>query len=455
MLRVALSTSAAPMVTAKDSKLRSAVGPDGDPPRDPRTFLSRLFRSIAKPVTAASSPARVADLIAGCRALLSERGEVSGARLASEVIEAYTSLPPEGRESFFDFLAAKLSVDPDSVDLAAAAYRDDRSWLRLSRLQASVEASRQELFRRINMGPGGTAMLVQMRREWMVTLANHPERSALDADLLHLLKSWFNRGFLVLQRIDWRTSALILERLIRYEAVHQIQGWRDLQRRLEADRRCYAFFHPTLPDEPLIFIEVALTRGLSAQIQPLLDPDSAVLDPLRADTAVFYSITNCQEGLRGVSFGNFLIKQVVEDLGKELTRVRSFATLSPIPGFRQWLQTEMKTDPVSQPRDEVVRLCARYLLHVKHGRVPADPVARFHLANGAKLERLNWMGDTSATGIERSFGLTANYVYQLRHVERNHEAYARDFKVVASPSLERLAMRSIARGGRSQEGKQR
>jgi malonyl-CoA decarboxylase len=386
---------------------------------------------------------------------LSERGEVSGARLASEVIEAYTSLPPEGRESFFDFLADKLSVDPDSVDQAATAYREDRSWLHLSRLQASVEASRQELFRRINMGAGGTAMLVKMRREWMVTLPDHPERSALDADLLHLLKSWFNRGFLVLQRIDWRTSALVLERLIRYEAVHQIQGWRDLQRRLEADRRCYAFFHPALPDEPLIFIEVALTRGLSAQIQPLLNPDSAVLDPLRADTAVFYSITNCQEGLRGVSFGNFLIKQVVEDLGKELTGVRSFATLSPIPGFRQWLKTETKIDPVSQSRDEVVRLCARYLLHAKQGRVPADPVARFHLANGAKLERLNWMGDTSVAGTERSFGLTANYVYQLRNVERNHEAYARDFKVVASPTLERLAMHSGARGGRSNEGKQR
>jgi malonyl-CoA decarboxylase len=180
-----------------------------------------------------------------------------------------------------------------------------------------------------------------------------------------------------------------------------------------------------------------------------------VLDPLRADTAVFYSITNCQEGLRGVSFGNFLIKQVVEDLGKELTGVRSFATLSPIPGFRQWLKTETKIDPVSQSRDEVVRLCARYLLHAKQGRVPADPVARFHLANGAKLERLNWMGDTSVAGTERSFGLTANYVYQLRNVERNHEAYARDFKVVASPTLERLAMHSGARGGRSNEGKQR
>ncbi|MEP7304900.1 MAG: malonyl-CoA decarboxylase family protein [Acidobacteriota bacterium] len=455
MLAVAFSSGATTTVTAKDSTQPSVVGPDEVGSREFRTFLSRLFHSITKPGRAATSPARAADLVARCRALLSERGEVSGARLASEVIEAYTSLPPEDRESFFDFLADKLSVDPDRVDQAAAAYRDDRSWSHLSRLQAAVEASRQELFRRINMGAGGTAMLLRMRREWLATLTDHPERSALDADLLHLLKSWFNRGFLVLQRIDWRTSALVLERLIRYEAVHQIQGWRDLQRRLEADRRCYAFFHPTLPDEPLIFIEVALTRGLSAQIQPLLNPDSPVLDPLRADTAVFYSITNCQEGLRGVSFGNFLIKQVVEDLGKELTRVRSFATLSPIPGFRQWLQTEANIDPVAQSRDEVVRWCARYLLHAKQGRVPADPVARFHLANGAKLERLNWMGDTSAVGTERSFGLTANYVYQLRNVERNHEAYARDFTVVASPTLERLALHSGARRGRSSAGKQR
>ena len=191
------------------------------------------------------------------------------------------------------------------------------------------------------MAPGGTAVLVEMRRELLNTLASHPERGGIDADLIHLFRSWFNRGFLVLQRIDWHTPAVILERLIQYEAVHEIQGWRDLRRRLEADRRCYAFFHPALPDEPLVFIEIALTRGMSATVQPLLDPESPIGDVAKANCAIFYSITNCQEGLRGVSFGNFLIKQVVDDLGRDLPRLKTFATLSPIPGFCEWLaQTE-------------------------------------------------------------------------------------------------------------------
>ena len=370
---------------------------------------------------------------------------MSGARLAADVIEAYELLTPDGRERFFDVLTREFGVNAELVDRAADAYREDRSTANLIQLQAATEASRQELFRRINIGAGGTPALIRMRRHILQTLRQHPERMGLDSDLLHLFKSWFNRGFLVLRRIDWRTSALVLERLIEYEAVHQIHGWTDLHRRLEADRRCYAFFHPALPDEPLIFIEVALTRGISARVQPLLDPDSVVLDARTADTAVFYSITNCQEGLRGVSFGNFLIKQVVEDLGKELTRVRTFATLSPIPGFMQWLSASMNIDRSSAAelsQDEITRLSAVYLLRAKKGKRPADPVARFHLANGARLERLNWMGDTSAAGMERALGLTANYVYRLRELERNHEAYAREFQVVASPALERLAKRS-------------
>jgi malonyl-CoA decarboxylase len=261
-------------------------------------FLTRVFQSLAQPEPAPrSSPA---PLVALCRALMSERGEVSGARLATDVIEAYESLAPEAREGFFDVLAAEFAVDAELVDRAADAYRADRSAANLIQLQAATEASRLELFRRINIGPGGTPALIRMRRHIQQTLKQHPERIGLDSDLLHLFKSWFNRGFLVLKRIDWRTSALVLERLIEYEAVHQIHGWTDLHRRLEADRRCYAFFHPALPDEPLIFIEVALTRGLSAHVQPLLDPGSVVIDARTADTAMFYSITNCQEGLRGV-----------------------------------------------------------------------------------------------------------------------------------------------------------
>jgi malonyl-CoA decarboxylase len=267
-----------------------------------------------------------------------------------------------------------------------------------------------------------------------------------------------------LERIDWQTSAVVLERLIQYEAVHQIQGWRDLRRRLESDRRCYAFFHPALPREPLIFIEVALTRAMTAQVQPLLDPDSPVDDPARATCAMFYSITNCQQGLRGVSFGNVLIKQVLEDLGNEFPRVRTFATLSPLPDFRAWLVERMTTAPTSiSPalaalvakgdditaediaavpsalRDELMERCARYLISTRDGVGAQDPVARFHLANGARLERLNWMGDTSSTGVRRSFGLTVNYVYRLTDLERNHDGYANQFRVASSAAFRRLA----------------
>ena len=295
------------------------------------------------------------------------------------------------------------------------------------------------------------------------TLADHPRRAGIDADLTHLFRSWFNRGFLTLQRIDWQTSAVVLERLIQYEAVHQIQGWRDLRRRLEADRRCYAFFHPALPQEPLIFIEVALTRAVAAQVQPLLDPDSPVDDPNRASCAVFYSITNCQQGLRGVSFGNVLIKQVVEDLGKEFPRVKTFVTLSPIPGFRAWLveraaiapgsispalaalvaKGDAVTAATSRPlqsalRAEMMERCARFLISTDVGVGAQDAVARFHLANGARLERLNWMGDTSPTGLRRSYGLTVNYQYHLADLERNHDAYANQYRVASSREFRQL-----------------
>jgi malonyl-CoA decarboxylase len=268
----------------------------------------------------------------------------------------------------------------------------------------------------------------------------------------------------VLQRIDWRTSALVLERLIEYEAVHAIQGWTDLRRRLESDRRCYAYFHPVLPDEPLIFIEVALTRGMSSNVQPLVDAAAPVIDPRLADCAIFYSITNCQDGLRGVSFGNFLIKQVVEDLGREFSKLRTFATLSPIPGFRRWLSStgRKNASPAlvtllessdlraalaglaesSPMKKELQRLCAYYLLRAKSGDAPLDSVARFHLANGASLQRLNWMGDVSDAGMHRSLGLMVNYVYRLNDVERNHEAYAKHHQIVASRELERQVRRA-------------
>ena len=397
------------------------------------------------------------------RALLSARGEISGARVAAEVLAAYQTLDAEQVEWLFDRLVTTFSVDPKAVQHTATAYQLEGSAANLLALQKAVEPPRQELFRRCNMAPGGTAILVDMRRRLLRTLGDHPERIEIDADLTHLFRSWFNRGFLTLQRIDWQTSAVVLERLIHYEAVHQIQGWRDLRRRLESDRRCYAFFHPALPQEPLIFIEVALTREMTAQVQGLIDPESPVDDPARATCAIFYSITNCQQGLKGVSFGNVLIKQVVEDLGKEFPRVRTFATLSPIPGFRAWLQERAAVAPQSiSPalaalvargdditerdiagvsgalREEMMERCARYLISTGADVGAQDSVARFHLANGARLERLNWMGDMSSTGLRRSYGVTVNYAYRPTELERNHDAYANQFRVASSRVFQRI-----------------
>ena len=405
--------------------------------------------------------------IALCHNLLSERGEVSGSRLAAEALDAYRALDERARRAFFELLIREFSPDPEEVGQAGDAYRDDPSPEHLARLQKVVEPPRQELFRRLNMAPNGTQILVEMRSDVLREADRNSRLKPISADLAHLFTSWFNRGFLTLRRIEWRTSAVILEKLIQYEAVHQIHGWHDLRRRLEADRRCYAFFHPALPDEPIIFIEVALTRGLSDQVQALLDPDSPMLDPVAAEWAVFYSITNCQEGLRGVPFGSFLIKQVVEDVSKEFPRIKKFATVSPVPGFRKWLldkanglQASPKLAPFAaavakldspqwmedsalraELQRQLVPLAAYYLLNAKQNREPLDPVARFHLKNGARLERINWLGDTSASGLQRSVGLTVNYVYKLPDVERNHELYVREHKVRASREIEALAKR--------------
>jgi malonyl-CoA decarboxylase len=430
------------------------------------TLLRRLLDSITGRTPGSLPRAAVREArrtIRLCHALLSERGDVSGARLAREALAAYQGLQESALGFFFDLLVKEFSPDPEQVGHVAEVYRRDPSQSNLIRLQRAVEPPRQELFRRLNMVAGGTAVLLEMRRRLLKQLADRPHFAGIDADLAHLFGSWFNRGFLVLRRIDWSTSALVLEKLIKYEAVHAIQGWHDLRRRLQADRRCYAFFHPVLPDEPVIFIEVALTRGMSTRVQPLLDLDSAVTDPGSADCAIFYSITNCQDGLRGVSFGNQLIKQVAEDLGREFPRLKTFATLSPIPGFREWLSEAAAGCPelaqllarlevpgwledeaaVAQIQPELIRLCAHYFLHAKQGRDPFDPVARFHLGNGARLEKLNWLADTSEIGMRRSCGLMVNYVYRLDEVERNHEVYARDGRIIAARRFEVLARESV------------
>jgi malonyl-CoA decarboxylase len=414
-------------------------------------------------VSTAAFP-RQLQLFTLCDALLAESGEYASTALAGEALSAYQALDALGREQFFDILAREYSPSPDAVGRTAAAYQADPSPDNLARLQAAVESPRQELFRRLNMAAGGTAALVEMRKELLQSLRAKPHWRVIDEDLFHLLREWFNRGFLRLERIDWRTSAIVLEKLIQYEAVHAIQGWRDLRRRLEADRRCFAFFHPQLPDEPIIFIEVALTRSMSAHIQPLLDIGAPV-NPANCDCAMFYSITNCQEGLRGISFGNQLIKQVAEELKREFPHLRRFATLSPIPGFRRWLDQQRRDKPkelaplarLDEPdwhhgevsdalQRTLLRLCSYYLLLAKQGKEPLDPVARFHLGNGAALERLNWLGDISESGIQRSAGMMVNYVYWLTEVERNHERYFRDHEIAASPAIEKMARECVLAG---------
>ena len=424
------------------------------------SFLKRLLRSVAAPVDSARTADRKArEAIVLCHALLSERGEVSGAALARDALAAYDALPANAFQSYINLLATEFSPDPAPIAAAAAAYGEDATPKNLVALQDAVEPPRQELFRRLNVAPGATAALVDLRRRLLRELKAHPDWVGVDADLEHLFGSWFNRGFLRLERIDWRTPALILEKLIEYEAVHEIAGWPDLHRRLAADRRCFAYFHPALPEEPLIFIEVALTERISTTVAPLLDPESPEADPARADCAIFYSITNCQDGLRGISFGNLLIKQVVHELGKEFPRLGTFATLSPIPGFLSWLTDVARERPNIAPevallneadwfadaelaarlRPLLMGLCAHYLTAAKRNNEPLDAVARFHLGNGARMEKLNWLADTSKPGMQRSAGLMVNYVYRLADVEKNHEAFVREHEIAASHELKKLA----------------
>lgn len=400
--------------------------------------------------------------IARCHDLLSDRAEVPGNRIAGDVLAAYPSLDAVARAAFFDALLQEFSVEPGALRRAAEDYVRAPSEAALLALRHAGEAPRHELFYRLIAAHGGTARLVSMRADLLADIRQHPSWRLVETDLADVLKSNFNSGLLEFQQIDEETPSAVLEKLIQYEAVHAIHSWREMRRRLEADRRCYAFFHPAWPDEPLIFTEVALTRGFRTKVGPILDPESPVQDIDGCDTAIFYSITNCQPGLKGLSFGNLLIGRAVDKLRGELPRLRTFATLSPIPGFRTWLKglagtlgprstVALLTARVDTPgwlendalatelgRD-LLPLCAYYLLHAKEGVHPADPVARFHLANGARLRRVDWLSDVSAAGLDRSISLMANYLYHPADLERNCHTYAADHKVNATPQLERMA----------------
>jgi malonyl-CoA decarboxylase len=419
-----------------------------------------------------------------CQRLLAGRGEASGIALSQEILRLYQEMSDADKLAFFNLLAEKFEPDLEHILAVVSKYQHSHSAQDLIDLNTAVEAPRQELFRRLNMAPSGTASLVGLRADLLRQLKTHPSLIAVDADLKHILSSWFNRGFLQLRNIDWTSPAHILEKLINYESVHEIRGWVDLRRRLIKDRRCFAFFHPAMPDEPLIFIEVAFVRGLSNQIQALIDPLAPELDPKQADTAIFYSINNTQRGLRGISFGNFLIKQVLTELTTECPWIKVSSTLSPMPSFassvQQWLRedtgslkhlrfdeirqrhstaltelaaqygidphlapaellqallqnTAALNNPLLSPLLSELALCQLTTPDAK-GRL-ADPVATFHLSNGARLERINTHADISAQGIASSYGVMVNYLYDLKDVETNHEAFVSQGRIMMSDSL--------------------
>ena len=409
----------------------------------------------------ATSARETAGLLELCDALLSGRGEASGAAIGKEILDHYARLEPAAKLAFFEALARDYGPDRAQIDKAIEAFRASPGEVAATDLHFRAEPRQQELFRRLNRAPGATALLVRMREELLDFRKDNPALETVDRCLSHLFASWFNRGFLVLRRIDWSTPANILEKIIRYEAVHEIRDWDDLRRRIDpADRRCYAFFHPALVDEPLIFVEVALTDKPPAAIGPLLSETRVVSRPDMARTAVFYSISNCQQGLASISFGNFLIKQVVEELRRDLPRLETFVTLSPAPGFMKWAKSKISdfsvedraavaelADPawaaspekVESLRKSVEALAADYFLQARgaNGR-PVDPVARFHLGNGARLERINFLGDRSLKALRDAGGLMVNYLYQLDEIEKNHEAYANQRVVAASSAVRRL-----------------
>jgi malonyl-CoA decarboxylase len=411
-------------------------------------------------------------------------GEVSARARAAALGRLYLGLNDAGKASFLKVLTGGFGADPALLDKKigdvqqaadpVARHKAER------KLRQALTPPRQRLLTQFTALPQGVKFLVDLRADALRFRKEAPELGIVDADLEDLFIAWFDVGFLELQRISWNSPAALLEKLIAYEAVHAIESWDDLRNRLDADRRCYAFFHPRMPLEPLIFVEVALVKGIAGNVQSLLDQSQPVLDPREADTAIFYSISNTQTGLRGISFGNFLIKRVVDDLSRDLPNLKQFSTLSPIPGFRAWLDeiiAEGAPDLVdAKARDQLrevlgqrfskgmlpgllqdrgwvenaaladalkpvlLRLCARYLLSAqdKTGK-PRDPVARFHLSNGATVHRLNWLGDRSKNGLKQSAGMMVNYLYRLDDIDQNHERFVRDGAVAASGEVRRLA----------------
>ncbi|MCB2100031.1 MAG: malonyl-CoA decarboxylase [Rhodobacterales bacterium] len=405
---------------------------------------------------------RLREQMAACLGV--RGGEVSARARAAALGRAYLALDATGRKRFLRVLAKDFGIDRDAVDQAMEVVRgadegDPRRHAE-NALRRALEPPRLRLLTQFNALPEGVKFLVDMRAELLPLSRRDPALRALEDDLKALLTTWFDVDFLELRRITWDSSpAALLEKLIAYEAVHPIESWDDLKNRLDSDRRWYAYFHPSMPSEPLIFVEVALVRGMAGNVNLLLDETAPVLDPKEADTAIFYSISNAQKGLAGISFGNFLIKRVVDALTGEFPQITTFATLSPVPGFRAWLDKRLEeghdeqlaafadlladpawphdADRAGQVRGPLMGLCARYLAQEKRsdGRRARDPVAHFHLTNGARMERLNWLGDTSSKGLEQAHGMMINYQYKLGDIDDNSDHYVTDGRVAMSSAF--------------------
>ena len=446
--------------------------------------LTGVWRDMASTVSSEEDDSIVAQM----RACLDARGgEVSARNRAAKLAQTYLGLDDEGRRAFLLDLAT-FDSDPVQAERAyatvqAAVGPAERAVAQVA-LRRALEPPRVRLLTQFTTIPDGMKFLVDLRATLLALKGSDPWLAALESDLKSLLASWFDVGFLELQRIDWNSPAVLLERLVGYEAVHEIRSWSDLKNRLDSDRRCYALFHHRMQNEPLIFVEVALVRGLAGSVQALLDKKAPLLDAKSADTAIFYSISNCQKGLAGISFGNFLIKRAVELLGTEYRNLRVFSTLSPMPGFRRWLDAKLvEADPKLLSEEEaaslrtaapvvgaaaatgtaalaavlgrrgwfrdaamlkaaepaLVRLAARYLLGESKGTRAIDPVAHFHLSNGARVERIMALGDTSEKGAKESATLMVNYVYDPAKIEDYHEDYAGDGKRNASTAVKKLA----------------